>query len=401
MIFDDEAEKRRRQEQLTGGNTGLNTSGIVGGSTSNQIAQPTAQAPAGSGFANLDRYLSLNQGVGAGLASATNKGLESDVDKYKTDIGSTVTDLQGKIAKSTTDATNTATGIKNSLSQDASANLKPAQDFLASGYKGPAVTDTLTGLNVGKTGLNDRLGKVDDAGQIKSNLTDTYKYNDGFGALDSFLMRGDQSGRDKLAQIKGRSGEVDNAYTTGNTALTGADTAARTAFGGLQQDIKDSAKGLRGNIETAADTRLAGYGAESVGNQGYAAAGRGDVLSEAELADIAALNELGGLDANNYAKTYNAGVKAAPAPVAAPTPPAPDDPNILQAVENKLTPTADSKAETAQYIGAAGAPLQTEKPVSNPLMDLLAPSISTNSPASLISKSTGGLIPKKRLKIKW
>jgi len=365
-IYADEAEKRRMQAQLSGGNTGLNTSGVVGGSTSSQIMQPTAKAPANSGFTNLDRYLDLNKGVGAGLASTANKGITDDVDKFGTDTTSTVSDLNTKFAESTKAAETAATGIKDGLTKDASENLAGAKSFVGSGYTGPTVGSTVATLGATKNDLNGRLEKVDDYGTVQSNLSKQYNYSDGFRDLDAFLMQGDKSGRDELAKIKGKTSDVNNVYNTAKKGLEGAEASGRTGYEGLQKGVKDSTAGIREKIKTGANARIGGYGSEAQGNVGFQGAGLGDVLSQAELDDIAALNDIGGLSAEEYAKSYKAG---APPPPPPPPPPKIDEAPIgtFQIGETKTNPDGtitlpDGSTTTQEVIDSSPKPTTTVSP---------------------------------------
>jgi len=344
-IFEDELAKRNRQTQLAGGQ-GINTSGIVGGIGGNSLAQPTAAAPASSGFQNLNAYLDMNKGAGAGIASDLNKNLVSDVEKYKTGATDQTKTFGDSVTAANSALDTQVSGIKDKLTEDASANAAGAKGFLGSTYKGPTADSTIASLADSQKEINGRLGKVDDWDSMNANAQKNYGYSKGFGALDSFLMQGDEAGRKELADIKGKSTDINSAYDTAKTGLTNSQASGTKAFTDAQDSIKKHASAVRGNIEKDASTRAQGYGAENTGNEGYQAAGLGDMLDQGNLDDLAALNDLTGDAAGNYVKSYNAGQAKQEPVVQNPVVQQPEvsRPNVMDPAQeaiNKITPNED------------------------------------------------------------
>lgn len=319
-IFEDEMEKRKKQSTLADGNTGLNTSGVVGGGYgSSAPTQTAAQGPAGSGFVNLNQYLDLNQGTGKGLASELNKGLESDVGAFKDDTAKQTSTIKGSMNQAVSAAGDKASFIKTGLATDATANVGAAKDFLNSSYSGPTAATPLAGIASNQKVINDRLGLVDNRENIQQGLEKNYGYNKGFGQLDSFLMQGDKSGRDELARIKGRTGEVDSAYTGAKDQLTAAETAAINDYSAIKNDVVGEAKKIRGDVEGRAKEDAGRMGAGRSGYDGYSAASMGNVLSQDQIDDLNVLADLSGDARGVYAKTYNEGSAPVPKTVAQPT----------------------------------------------------------------------------------
>jgi hypothetical protein len=165
----------------------------------------------------------------------------------------------------------------------------------------------------------------------------------------------------------------------------------------------------------------------------------GDVLTPEELADIEALNSLGELEAKNYAKSYKPGT--IPQTVSPPVEPSTRK-NIVDTVfneprekiENKVTPTASSTQDVINDVVPAPKPTKAwsitedgplaytlkaspasvisdtnnaiNPPGSTPFIAASSSNPVTNyvnkaSIAGVLSDSTGGLLPKKKLKLPW
>jgi hypothetical protein len=300
-----------------------NTSGVVDGSTSVDPnaggAAPTTQGTPGTGFVNLNSYLDANKGEGGRLATASTAGLTKQADDFSGEAKNTVTNAQPGFAAAA--GGDKVGGIKAGLQADPTKGYGAAADFLGAGYTGPTADTAGAGLQADARTVSGNLAGVDAPGAAQVALQDAYgktgNYTQGFGDLDSFLQQGDQSGRDVVAGVKGRAGEV-------NAEAGGAADQLKTAEATARQGLKDNQNGVvqaAGGVQTGILNR----GAQSVIDKnkgidrsylGNANASLGDVLTDKDHSDLAALARLQGNDPNDprwSAKTFNAGTAQAPA----------------------------------------------------------------------------------------
>jgi hypothetical protein len=312
-------EEEKQKDKNNQPDAPINTSGIVGGSADPTSTTPKADDPnkPGSGFVNLQQYLTSNVGKGAGLADASAKGVTDSVSGIKTEADSAQKDL-ANTKKSFIDS---GENIKNSLGVDAAGNQGAATDFLGK-KQSSSVLDTLGGK---KKIVEDDVNKLDDSAQISANLQNQFKgnndYSKGFGLLDTFLLQGDASGRDKLSEIKKNSqNDLNSAYDTTKSALT--DT--QTTLANSQQSIKDAAKSYKSGIVGAAAEKAKNIGLDKKSNIGWKAADVGDALNEKNMLDLNALSDLAGESRGNYAKSFAEGY--APPPPPPPPPVVPETP---------------------------------------------------------------------------
>jgi hypothetical protein len=200
MAYQDDLELQNQSKAGTGG--------VIAGSGGAASPTPGAQ-PAGSGFTNLQTYLSANKGQGGQLAD------------------SIVSEGQKGVDTARNAADKTADAWADGVVQDANSG---AADTNAD-YSGPADASKAAGLNdLEKNYQNVREGANNYAGDYQSQKAGLMKANNygvGFGALDTFLGR--QDGASKIADWQ-------KNVDTGSTA--GALQKANTGIQGAQTDLK-------------------------------------------------------------------------------------------------------------------------------------------------------------------
>jgi hypothetical protein len=320
----DDDQIKKQQDQ------GLNTSGVVG---ANASAGPTAsggaavdtKAPTSTGFVNLQQYVDANQGTGAKMATDATKDLSNQVTSYGQNATDTVNGAKSGFASASRD--DEAKKITGGLAKDANGTYGQASKYLSSGYSGPQASDYTGTLGASKDTLNGQLNGVDKQSNQQDLLRNAYgsngQYSNGFGQLDSFLIGGQQEGRDVINGVKAKTGDVNTAYNGAATSLNGMQTAAQNKLASNQAGIKTAAKTDLGNIVSAGNQTLAQKNASlNPNNVGTANASLGDVLTDKNHVDLQALSQLSGgqYDPNWNAKTFNAGTakQEAAGPAAAP-----------------------------------------------------------------------------------
>lgn len=300
----------------------VNTSGVVNGTaTGTATGAPEQQAKTpGTGFANLSQYLDMNKGAGAQLATKATEDVSKAADAYTGATQKALTEAQTKFQGAT--GTGQAEKLKSSIVQDADTNKQDAIGFLGSAYKGPTAGDYTAGLAADKTKLQGDLSKVDDISQQQANLEKAYgktgNYSQGFGLLDTFLMRGDESGRQKIDEVKGKASVVGSAYDTAAKTLQQKEQEARDTLKQNQKSVMDTASQEKAKRENEAlrkanvmNMQIAREKREGASNASIA-----DAMNDEQIADMEALAEIANVDAD-YIRTLNPGRK--PEPQAAPS----------------------------------------------------------------------------------
>ena len=198
MAYQDDLELQNQAKASPGG--------ILAGSGGAASAQPAQ--PTGSGFTNLQTYLSANKGQGGQLADSIVSEGQKGVD--------TARDAADKTADTWADG----------VVQDANSGAADTN----STYGGPTDASKVAGLNdLEKNYQNVRDGANNYAGDYQSQKAGLMKANNygvGFGALDTFLGR--QDGASKIADWQKN---VDTGSTAG--ALQKANTGIKDAQAGL------------------------------------------------------------------------------------------------------------------------------------------------------------------------
>lgn len=316
-------EKKKQQE------SGLNTSGIVDGYTSPggggaSGAAPQQEKTPGTGYLNLAQYLDANKGKGAELANKATEDLQKSVTGYGTEAQKTLDTTKSKFDEAA--GTDKAEGVKSAITNDPYTNKQTAKDFLGAGYSGPAATDYTSTLASQKDKLTGQLGKVDDFETQQQALQNAYgkagNYTSGYGLLDSFLLRGDESGQAKINEVKGKARDVSNTYDQAAQELAQREQAAKEQLARNKKAILDTAIGKKDAIEQTGQQRLQTLDKQNEAykqNEGYQSGSLGDVLQDKDKMDLEALAEIARLDPNSdwYKKTFDAGkAKAGQAPAA-------------------------------------------------------------------------------------
>lgn len=186
--------------------------GVIAGNSG--VASPTSQ-PAGSGFTNLQTYLTANKGQGAGIAGDITAEGQKGVDAARNAAdtkANTWADETGKaVDASSRDAQNQIYG--------GNANYQ---------YGGPSSAKDAVGYNQmdqNYQNVRDQATKfAGDYDTQKAALQNKYGYGSGFGALDTFLGRQDAKGQIQDWQKNVNTGSIQGAADKVNSTINQAKT---------------------------------------------------------------------------------------------------------------------------------------------------------------------------------
>jgi len=227
----------------TAGGQVLAGSGGAGGASPAQAA--------GSGFTNLQTYLTANKGQGQGLANEITQQGQAAVDTAKAKANTDATNWADAGVKSAENAANTAANTYNSTTEalKADPNYQYGNNVWGTTYGGPQTAqDFKSESNFGVNDLDKAYQNVkntassfaNDRATQQAGLQQKYGYGAGFAALDTFLGR--QDGRDK---IQGWAAGVDPGSAQGqidrvNQAIAGGKQTVATAQSGFEQANRDA-----------------------------------------------------------------------------------------------------------------------------------------------------------------
>lgn len=233
MAYTDNLDEQDQQKAAAGG--------VIAGSGS-----AGAQGPAstGTGFTNLQTYLTANKGSGGGIADnivSQGQNAVSDAQKQADNAATAWGDYGVQQAtQGAQDASSKYNAGTQALAADPWDTEGAAQDARGVSYGGPKSATDVAGYNdLDKAYQNVKTTAQNFSGDYntqKAGLQKQYGYGSGFGALDTFLGR--QDGKDKIqgwaAGVNPGSAQpqvdrVNNAIKTGQQSVMDSQTAFNTA----------------------------------------------------------------------------------------------------------------------------------------------------------------------------
>jgi hypothetical protein len=283
---------------MTGG--GQTFSGGSGAASTDTSAKPSTQfnntpgtANQGSGFVNLDKYLTANQGNNFG-DQFTGK-VQGDVDQAKSTLQNSTTDFTNASNQGTTSwntigdqvkgivdnaGDNTTAADATTVQNDANATYNGPQDFTGSAYGGQALGSAQK--------ASQETGALQNEGGRFALLDQFYgrpNYSTGEKSLDGVLAQQGQGVAARQAAL-GTQGQVLQGNV--NQSAQNLDNLA-TANNATTQDAASQTKNYLGTAQTNFDTdlnnRFAGYNtANAAYNTGVQNGISTDNLSDEDLA---------------------------------------------------------------------------------------------------------------------
>ena len=210
--FEDEKQAQQGQAQPGGlklaGGSGGQTSALAGASG----AQSSQKASTGSGFQNLDNYLSANdaQGFGKQVGAKVQGDLTQGKEKFSQAAGQVVNQIgQSGVVPSESD-------ISGALADPAKADTSQYNSWVNQTYQGPkSLQDNQQAASQAYGAINNAANKAKMVGSEagRFSLLDSYfgkpQYNFGEKSLDNLLVqRG--GGLDNVSQIQNQAASLKN-----------------------------------------------------------------------------------------------------------------------------------------------------------------------------------------------
>jgi hypothetical protein len=246
MAYYDNLDEQNQQKSGAGG--------VIAGSGGAGSKTPTN---IGTGFTNLQQYLTANKGAGGGIAdNIISQGQNAVSDAQKTaDTGAAAWADQGvqRAQSAGQTAASTYDTAAASLRADPNADITGVRGTT---YGGPNSATEIEGYNdLDKAYQNVTNTAQNFAGDLstqKAGLQKQYGYGSGFGALDTFLGR--QDGRDKInnwaTNVNPGSAQSQIARVTGAIDSGKQQVAnAQSAFDKVNMDAK-FARSMDANPQT-------------------------------------------------------------------------------------------------------------------------------------------------------
>jgi hypothetical protein len=223
----------------------LNTSGGESGvvNAGQGVTQdPNASQAEGSSFVNLKKYLDANQGLGAGLGTA----VTADSQKNIEGAAGKINDYQAKASQVDRSQANALEGYKTQIATDPTKiNASQYKNDTSAAYKGPTnatsaagYSDAYNAYGSAKDGYENL--KSDDWNKRSNAVSSTYgkdnaSYTKGMGLLDTFILQGDQGGKDAINSYVNKNANTfaadgKDALSTAKNSVQGAYDAEKGRF---------------------------------------------------------------------------------------------------------------------------------------------------------------------------
>lgn len=275
----------KNQNQRQGPITTSGQSSIISANTTD----PNASDAQGTGWTDLKKYLDNNNGLGAGVGQAVTADSQGKIDSAAGKINEYQTKAAGQ-NQTGVDQNNSLSAYKSQISADPTKiDATAYRNDTSAAYKG--LTDAQQADSYGDAynayggakSSYDAL-KSDDWASRSQAVTNTYGkdnagYTKGMGMLDTFVLQGDQSGKDQI-----------NSYVNKNagTFATDGRDALSTAKSGVQSNLdmeKNRWSTLLGETNKAVgDKRTDILGGQQIKNGRYDEIDRQSIAAEAEIA---------------------------------------------------------------------------------------------------------------------
>jgi hypothetical protein len=246
------------------GTQGINLEGTAVGSGG--FGGPMGAKPQGTGWTNLQQYLTANEGQGAGVAQDITKGVQEKVDSADSNAKLWEQSAKARVDQSTK---RDDQGFTNQINTDPTKIDKNAFNAWAQlqSYWGGANAQA-------DSGYGDVYGQTQQAKQAvqgmqnydtqKALAQQTYgkngRYTQGMGTLDTFIMRGDKAGQQALQGFQDRNKNVgagfDQAKANVDQYIAGAAGRGKAVTDNAYKAIGDRYSALTASGQAAAQAKL-------------------------------------------------------------------------------------------------------------------------------------------------
>jgi hypothetical protein len=186
----------------------VTTSGTTAGVLGATGQAPQASKPKGSGFTNLQNYISANAGNDAAMGSR----IAGKIGEQASEVDQAKSELVPKVEQDAQKNTVTDTGVISGLQTDPTKVSKEAfQSQRTATYKGPEDVATYQEYGKGqkaKNALKERLDLTNTAEGQGTLLKDIagQNYTQGLQGLDQFILSAGQEGKKSIADTQAKYG---------------------------------------------------------------------------------------------------------------------------------------------------------------------------------------------------
>lgn len=304
FLTEEELKKKEEAQGMTGpgssytqAQTQNQGTGPQGGTGMSTQAAPSTGAR-GSGWVNLQQYLTANQGKGRGTAETVVNSAQGQIDSAIQGIENQATKAKEEIGKATINRNEELERqVKN---QSQNVDRDAFKKYASQTYQGPrAISDTggykdiLGAYSRAKGNVEGLQDKDKRAEALKTSLNDA-RYSRGMSALDSLLMG--QEGEDVFRTFRDRNANLDNRKSDIEGRVSEAAKKAEENSRAAVQSLRDTTSGSYRDLLTANERELAAR------NQGRAA--EIDASARALFGDQMA--DQYGIDRKQFMRYYNA-----------------------------------------------------------------------------------------------
>jgi hypothetical protein len=228
--------------------------GTVAGSS--PVAQSNASGGgAGTGFVNIDKYLSANKGASQQVKSKADSALDKDAGAFGAEAEKVSSNIDAQ-TKPVVDPNAVVGSVLGAGSEEQKqAAIKAAQDAINASFQGPGAVDYDIG-NTEDVKRANALGNAQGAGkQIAQDNNTLATYGTGMQAIDAALY-GSQQEAPALAQVRERTkSQVDTQATKAGELATKAGATAEAVKNqaeATRRAFMERAEALRGDSRSKA-----------------------------------------------------------------------------------------------------------------------------------------------------
>jgi hypothetical protein len=328
------------------------TAAIQPGQASGQAPGSSQSGGSPSGYIPLQQYLQANVGAGAGVKNVLSGQLEKTKTAAEQELSKAQADAAAKAKESASAIEKQGQEVISGVTAAPTEKIGQAKEFLSQQYTGPELGTYTAQIGAAKTGVQQALGSLESEAGKQAALQGALKGYGGYGAIDRFLFAQDPTARAafQAEQAKAKEAIASKAEAT-EQAVKGEIESSRKKLEEQQKALREVAGKTYEKGLGEAGKKISELERRNIMKKGYQEASLGDVLTDQQKADLAALAELEGKSrAENLSKktfqegilqqpSYEAGTtfeRQAPGQIPSPEPVRKKTESDLQKIANKF-----------------------------------------------------------------
>jgi hypothetical protein len=323
-FLEEEAQKNVAQGAAVGQNTLSprsttdQTSAVQAGQTTGTGAGANAPqtGPSPTGYIPLQQYLQANVGAGAGVKNVLSGQVEKAKTATETELAKTQSEAAAKAKEAASAIEKQGQEVIGGVTKSPTESLGQAKDFLSQTYTGPDVGTYAAQIGAAQKGAQQNLGLLESEAGKQAALESGLKgYRGGYGSLDRFLFAQDPTAKAAFEAERAKAKEaISSKASAAESAVKGEIESAQKKLEEQQKAVKETAGKTYEKGLGEAGKKILDLERRNIMKKGYQEASFGDVLTDQQKADLAALAELEGRgrSENLSKKTFQEGVLQEP-----------------------------------------------------------------------------------------